>query len=235
MDDSLIKAGLAIGGAIGGAIIAGLANAYAARQRIREIEISYSHKLRDGYLENARKMAADVYIPISIAIGQLLKSYDQFRANIDFDNNQVPTGSRNSFLGQCRNYLLEIDRLFSRGADAYLTNELDSTLRKFNSFVNQSLNETAVSQKIILEAFAQIPFLGNFSTGKVERTIPHRTLTRFLPTVSTTLIPGISISYASETLSAPLHSREFEERFQTEAIEIKALIKEVILGSHRAT
>jgi hypothetical protein len=68
MDDNFIKAVLAIAGAIAGGLIASAANAYAARQKIREVEISYAYKLRDGYLENARKMAAEVYIPINIAL-----------------------------------------------------------------------------------------------------------------------------------------------------------------------
>jgi hypothetical protein len=54
--------------AVAGALAAGLANAYAARQRIKEIEVSYLQKLKDSYLENARKVSAEVYIPISVSL-----------------------------------------------------------------------------------------------------------------------------------------------------------------------
>jgi hypothetical protein len=79
MDDTFVKAVLTIPGVIAGGLITAAVNVYAARLKIREVEISYAYKLREGYLENARKMAAEVYIPINIALTKLSKAYDKFR------------------------------------------------------------------------------------------------------------------------------------------------------------
>ena len=63
-----------------GVIIAGASlDAYAANRRIKEVELQYQYKLRDSYLENARKMTEDVYLPINIALTRLHNSYEKVR------------------------------------------------------------------------------------------------------------------------------------------------------------
>ncbi|HEX4408421.1 MAG TPA: hypothetical protein VH206_06600 [Xanthobacteraceae bacterium] len=233
MDDTLVKTLLAIAGAVIGAIIAGVTNAYAAKQKIREVEISLAYKLRDGYLENARKMAEDVYIPINIAFTKLANAYDQFRRHVEFEKMEVPLGAKNAFLGACRTYLTELDELFARGADAYLTNELDSTIRRFNSFLHDSLSEASVTTKVVLEASISIPFV-SAASGRFERSF-RSTKAVAIPSMSVKIPGNFGISYGQEVLSAALPSREFEKRFKIDFAEIKALIKEVILGSHSGT
>jgi len=234
MDDAAVKTALTIFGAILGALIAGAANAYAARQKIREVEIAYGHKLRDGYLENARKMAEDVYLPINIALTTLSKSFDQFRARVDFDNKSAPIGAQNRFIASIRAYLKEIDGLFALGADAYLTNELDAAIRRFNSFLSESLDEDSVRYKVLLEATIRIPFFGYISAAPIKARIDSKGLPAKIPSLSATMA-GASISYEREIVGAAPATREFEQRFQIEFAEIKALIKEVILGSQLAT
>jgi ABC-type uncharacterized transport system ATPase subunit len=76
-DDNWVRAVVGIGVAALGAIIAGVVNAYAAKLKIKEIELNYRYKLRDGYLDNARKLTGEVYIPISVALTNLLKGYER--------------------------------------------------------------------------------------------------------------------------------------------------------------
>ena len=121
--------------AVAGALAAGLANAYAARQRVKEIEVSYLQRLKDGYLENARKVTAEVYIPISVSLTSLANSYDRFSGRIDYDAGTSPEHIREDFLTECLQYLTTIDDLMRRGADAYLTSALDEELQSFTNFI----------------------------------------------------------------------------------------------------
>jgi hypothetical protein len=109
MDENLVKALLAVTGVVAGAILAGVTNAYAARQKIREVELAYFQKLQDGYLENARKVSADVYIPISIALTSLASSYERYRTWIDFEKATSPLSFRNDFESECLTFLTTID------------------------------------------------------------------------------------------------------------------------------
>jgi len=204
MDDSTFKVLIAFAGAVIGALTAAAANMYAASRRIKEMEVSYTFKLRDGYLENARKLTAEVYVPLNIALTKLSAAYDMFRARIDFDANTVPEGSHNFFVGQCRNYLNTVDELFDRGADAYLTTDLDAKLREFNSFIRESTcAETTTTKNVFEAADGWLPFGSRTGLG-----------------------------YSREVLAAPLKSRTFEKKFQIELTRLKTLIKDVTLGSH---
>ena len=79
-----------------------------------------------------------------------------FFAKIDFNTNHVPEGSHNSFVGRCRKYLSEIDKIFDHGADAYLTTELDTRLQEFNSFIRESIDANAPIVKSVFEAEASL-------------------------------------------------------------------------------
>ncbi len=76
----IVRALVTIGAAALGAIFAGVVNAYAARLKVKEIELSYLYRLRYGYLDNARKMTGEVYVPISVALTNLFKGYERFAA-----------------------------------------------------------------------------------------------------------------------------------------------------------
>ena len=80
-DDNWTRALVTALAAALGAVIAGVVNAYASKQKIKEVELQYRFKLRDGYLDNARKFAGEVYIPINIALTSLFNSYERFAAN----------------------------------------------------------------------------------------------------------------------------------------------------------
>lgn len=231
MDDNLLKALLAVASAIAGATIAGFANAYAANRRIEEIQIQHAHKLKENYLENARKMSEQVYIPINIILSELSMAYDTFRLKVDYDNETAPQGSLNYFTASCRSYLKAVDDLLSRGADAYLTVELDETIRGFNSFVRESLNTNTVSRKVVLDFTTG--FLGIPSLRYETRTSSRFVLSRPAGHIS---ILGLSahLNYKEELLAAPLPTRAFEQRLQKDILALKSLIKEVTLGSRTA-
>jgi hypothetical protein len=229
VDESTVKLVFGFVGALGGALIAALANMYAANRKIREIELTYAYKLQDAYLENARKLTGEVYVPINILLTTLSNAYDSFRARVDFDANTAPEGSSNFFVGQCRSYLSETDLLFKRGADAYLTTTLDNYLRDFNSFVRESM---AVDKPIVKSVFeargSLLPF--GFETRRFQLVSQSRAA--LLAPSFSIQFGAFALGYSKELLAAPLKSREFEKRFQTGVATLKSLIKEVTLGSH---
>jgi hypothetical protein len=102
-----------------GAILAGIINAYSARLKVKEVELNYLYKLRDGYLENARKVTGEVYISIGIALTDLFKGYERFVAQSTDADDKVRTNAKSEFARCCETYLQKIDDLFSRGADAF--------------------------------------------------------------------------------------------------------------------
>jgi hypothetical protein len=229
MDDTTFKLIIGFGGAVVGALAAAAANMYAANRKIKEIELSYLYKLQDGYLENARKFTGEVYVPINILLTKLSNAYDTFRAKVNFEEQIVPEGSYNFFVGQCRSYLSEIDQLFHRGADAYLTTILDNRLRDFNSFIRESVGADAPIVKSTFEAGATVLPL-RLTTQRFE--FKSRSRIALLAPQFSIRFSGFALGYAKEMLAAPLKSREFEERFQTDVLTLKSLIKEVTLGSH---
>jgi hypothetical protein len=260
-DENMIKILIGIGAAAIAAVLTALANGYAANRKIKEIELGYQHKLRDTYVENARKAAAEVYIPISIALTDFSSQYGAFRVSIDFDAGTSDPVAHAKFKAKALSYLEFIDGLMMRGADAYLTTELDEDLQKFNAFIRQSADADHIITKQIIKASVSAFPLGTYQsdftrTSTLPSTATQKThsLTRSGGPLRSVLgrlfsgmrslenlgaknvslkVAGISVDLATEVLAAPLDSREFEARITSEIPEIKYLIKEVILGSHR--
>src|ERR1700693_4193528 len=146
-DDNWVRALVTIAAATVGAIFASMASAYSARQKIREVELAYLYKLRDGYLDNARKVTGEVYIPVNVAITNLFKGYEKFVASAPSGGSGKGSEAEKDFVECCNDFLEELDGLFARGADAYLTTTLDSDLNDFMNFVRNSITQTEVKRR----------------------------------------------------------------------------------------
>jgi hypothetical protein len=231
-DDNSTRALVAIVVAALGAIGAGILNGYAANRRIKEVELQYIYKLRDGYLDNARKLSGEVYIPINISLTKLFNNYERFAATIRVTSENVQKSYREDFETACLEYIQTIGDLMARGADAYLTTAIDEQLNDFTNFIGISLDQQAVRKRRVLQT--DFGFFGMFispalssddiATSRLGRaSIPAFSLRTF----------GVRLSYSEKVLAAPLDAAEFEARIRTEIPRIKSLIKEVTLGSHR--
>jgi hypothetical protein len=225
--------------AVAGALAAGLANAYAARQRVKEIEVSYLQRLKDGYLENARKVTAQVYIPLSVALTSLANSYDRFSGWIDYQEQISAENFKEDFLTECLQYLATVDELMKRGADAYLTTALDEELQSFTNFIRDSMDAQELHRKRVMRAlvtteglrfiFFGLPYiryqfeLAEKAAGKLR-----------LPAFDVGLF-GLKLAYSERIYSAKIESREFEARIRGTIPALKALIKEVTLGAPAAS
>ncbi|ESY94853.1 hypothetical protein [Mesorhizobium sp. LNHC209A00] len=224
--DQLVTWVTAVAG-VGVAVVGGIAGYLSAGWRFREVQLSYEQKTRDSYLDNARKVAADVYVPLSVAVSALSRAYLEFKVHID--SNATPIGAINRFKGACRSFERTLTGLTDRGATAYLTLSLEEKLVSFSSFLNESLTAQTTIKRLTL----QPKFYG------VADTVVYRGenswLVRWSPVVVaiTQVIPiaGVRLRAISETLCAPIASGDFEKRFREDTLTISALIKEVTLGS----
>jgi len=159
MNPTILTPLIAAAALIVGACLTTLVSAYAARQKIKEIELTYLQKIREDYLANARLYTNGVYVPISIALSDLLKQYFEFRTYIDFTNETVDEQYELEFRRACEKYDKEISLLSERGADAFLTAELEESLRSFNSFIKASQTAKEPKLRLVLRHSMGIPII----------------------------------------------------------------------------
>jgi hypothetical protein len=233
-DDNWTRALVTILAATVGAIIAGIVNAYAANRKIREIELQYLFKRRDSYIDNARSVMAEVYIPISIALTKLSNSYQRFMSMSGAPQQSAVQALRADFETESLVFLDEMDSLFARGADAYLTTAIDERLNDFNNFLRSSLDRKALVKKRVYQA--SISLFGLKASSDLDETaeVTTRVGRVRMPPISISTF-GTKLGYAERVLSAPIDSEEFETRFKNDLVQIKFLVKDVTLGSTAPT
>jgi hypothetical protein len=220
----------AVVGVLVGTVITAVGTAYSTKKKIQEIELTYGQKLQDVYLENARNYMEGVYLPLHLALAELSKSYETFRASVDFDAKTVEASDLRRFKTAVRKFDTAVSDLLARAAGAFLTTELEERLESFNQFVARSLDarETKVTLVIALRAF----FIEMAHEGVINKRFPFKSVKLhyfWIPFLPKMLVREDAI------LQAPLTSRNFEERFIADSIILKALIKEVTLGAHSRT
>ena len=82
MEATTIAGLIGAGGAALGAVVTAVASAYAAGRKLKEIELEYRHKIdeteranlqkrQENYLKNAKKVEAEVYLPINLLLTEL--------------------------------------------------------------------------------------------------------------------------------------------------------------------
>ncbi len=232
-DDNWTRALVTVVAASVGAVFAGLFNMYAANKGIKEVKLQYEYKLRDGYLDNARKFIGDVYVPLSIALTRLFKNYERYAATLEEKDAGELASTKNEFETDCRNYVQTVDELLDRGADAYLTTALDQRLNEFTNFIRNSIVEKEIRKRRVVET--RFNMFGLTTSPKiVAESAANSWASRVrMPDISVGFL-GMGFVYSEKTLAAPTETREFELRIRTEIPQIKFLIKEVTLGSSPA-
>ena len=210
---------------IAAASVAGIAGYVTSSLRVRELRLTYEQRLRDSYLENARKVSADVYIPLSQAIWALRNAYENLRIHIDSKSELTPVGAKNHFKGAARKFEDVLQDIMGRGGSAYVTLSLEDELNTFRSFLSKSLD---AEKSTILISFTPT-FYGFSSTYDLyPKTSSILLLSRM---ASKSFFPGISLKTEDVLLAAMIGSRDFERRFTELTLVLSALIKEVTLGS----
>jgi hypothetical protein len=113
-----------------------------------------------------------------------------------------------------------------RGADAYLTLELDYWLNEFTNFIRNSLSQNELrKRRVIHSLFSIIDAPPRFATEGVS---PEKmwVLLRGRP------FSGLRYSYSEKVLAAPLISNEFDGVIRLGVTQLKSRIKEVTLGAN---
>lgn len=213
-----------------GVTFTALATRYSASQKIKEVEITYRQKLQENYLANARQQIKSVYAPLNIILSMLIDQYVEFNTSRQFGDAKTDDGSEEKFRQVCNEYLESIKDLINRGADAYLTNQLEISLRSVSSFIKVSLGAEAPELKIVPRYIA-FPFgflplpqrQEMFLKGKWAQVFNKIGLSyRFL---------SYGFSFEKELIAAPINSSEFQKKITQEVYNLKFLIKEVTLGA----
>lgn len=243
IDNSVWVAVIAVAGVVVGALGTFIASVFSAKQKIKEIEITYQQKLRENYLTNAREYTGKVYVPLSIALFELLVVYRRFRNAIAIELDDSTSQMEVEFREACQKYQVVYSDLFQRGAGAFLTSELEECMESFSTFLEDSLkanqNDEPV-KRMVLQYRLGMPGLGSMQAqgiiesrrGRLQRLLTNTfgrggTSFNFLYLAFTAQVP--------ELLSAPIKSKEFEERILSDIGKIRFLIKEVTLGSQTAS
>ncbi|WP_306545878.1 hypothetical protein [Desulfobulbus sp.] len=223
MESTVITALIAATAAIIGGAIAGIASYINTRHKIRELDVAASQKLRENYLQNAREYTKAIYVPLTLALSKLCDAYSV--------SHRTPSASEaieplRQAIDQFRS---EIQQLRDRGAEAFLTNELEDKLRSFQEFLGASRDSTTLIRK------AEIGFrvgLGGMAWAETTTVaLIGRSATWWRSPRMSLSVLGVGFTYeATVVQSAPLESIEFSTRFTADTGEIRYLIKEVTLG-----
>jgi hypothetical protein len=230
MPEPIITAIIAAGATLLGGLIAGFASAYGARQKLRELQLVHSRERRDLYLANARVHAHRIYVPLQAAITSVVLEYDRFRSTLPLTG-QPSEREATALRSEIEGFDKFVTDLLQSGADAFLTTELSERLRSFAQFLRASRCATKATESFLLGYDVYLPFIGG--SGRVRSTMFRGGIRRrLLPSDLSISVLGMGIILRREEIvAAPLASELFEERFVGDTIELRALIKEVTLGS----
>lgn len=223
MEPSVINAIIAAIAAIAGGAIAGIASFVNTRHKLKELEVTASQKLRENYLQNAREYTKAIYVPLPLSISKLSDAYSAFQRNSSI------TGISDTFRQAIDEFRNEIQQLRDRGAEAFLTNELEDRLRSFHEFLGASRDSTTLIRKAEIEFRIGLGGLAWADSTTVALSGRSAIWWRS-PKMSLSML-GLGVTYeATVVQSAPLDTIEFSTRFTADAGEIRYLIKEVTLG-----
>jgi len=224
---------VAIGGGslLVGILVAIIGNLFVVRAKVREVDLLYRQKLADSYLATARTYTREIYVPLNVLLSQLADAYLELREHIDFENATVPASDAAAFRLGAQSFITDLSALVSRGADAFLTTDVEARLRDFRHFLASSLDAQATETKMVIQSF-----LGPTTSTTTSSVLPMAlvaasTVASRLSSVSLWAGRWARLSVEIETLAAPLSSRAFEARFSRDLGVLKESIKLVTLGS----
>ena len=209
--------GLVVVAIVSGALSA-YATAYASRKRIKELELTQQHALREIYFTNARAYLESVYLPLHLLNAKLAAAFRCYRLREEGVSDAESLND--DFKAAVQQYIRELDVLLSRGASAFLTTALENSIEDLSSFLQASLE----AQKPFRKNVYTIAAFGLVATGEVKTSARIATpeLPFFLPF-------RISIE-EDRLLQAPIDSSLFESAFVSRVTTINSLLKEVTLG-----
>ncbi|GAA0447849.1 hypothetical protein Ade02nite_60380 [Paractinoplanes deccanensis] len=222
---SWLTAVIAGAAAVLGAAVTATASVIAANRKVREIEVAYRQKLRESYLENARKYTESVYVPIAVALTKLTGAFDQYRVHRDAKSHDAE--ALTAFKEAMADFGSTIDDLQRRGATAFLTSALEVDLQEFVAFISNSLTATSTARQAIV--YFNIFGLGAEGVLRSHFWIRHARLMdswNILP-----FTPASVHVVRDRVLAADPAAVDFETELVASTGRLRTLVKEVTLGA----
>lgn len=216
---------------LGGVVFTALASYLIARQRVREIVVQYEQRLQSEYLENARLYTNSIYVPLSTALVELRLAYERFLPHIDFDAGTSGEAERTQFRGAAMAFVAQTKDLSRRGADAFLTTELEEALTTFRAFLEDSVDALEQQEEIVVRL--ALP-LNLFLPGGIGVPVLRFRLTSPSSRLRAVIAGASTMFFTTESavIRAPVDSRPFQEKFAAYARVVSVLVKQVTLGAH---
>ncbi len=167
---------------------------------------------------------------MSIALTRLSTAFVGFRDGLAPDTREPEPGSTSAFTAEVNAFIVTISELANRGADAFLTTDLEDELISLKTFLERSIEAATSIANIVLQYRFGLGGLSGSANHEVTRPL-MREAYRF--SHLSVRLPGMRASYQIEKLlAAPLNSIEFERRMVEDLATIKTRIKEITLGAH---
>lgn len=221
---------IAAAASVATALVTAAATTYASRVRIREVRLTYDQKLHENYLTSARAYTNSIYVPLSIALSRLSTAFVTFRDSLDQETREPGPGAAEAFTRGVDEFLAAIDDLTSRGADAFLTRQLEDEIISLTTFLRKSPSAETPRASVVLEYRVG---LGGLSASATRETTGAVAKAAYRASKLSFGVLGFGASYrVGKLLEAPLTSPEFEQRMVEDLASVKMLIKEVTLGAH---
>lgn len=139
----------AMGGGIFGAVAGVISSSIAAKQKFKELDITYRQKLNDNLLQNSRQFVDTLYIPLNKHLSRIEDTYRSFKVRLENyrsykvmkANNKVTVEAEvflfadeeranKTFLAAITDYHQWIDDIMKQGNDVYFIDEFDKMLHK---------------------------------------------------------------------------------------------------------
>jgi hypothetical protein len=149
-----------LGGSFFGALASVIVSPIAARQQIRQLEITYRQKLNDNLIQNTSQHIDTLYIPINKSLSKLDYSYKTYKrrksalrsmrnGTVTISPPRPPEETRTKIQSiippyrdateealheltqACRNFIMLVNEITEQGRDSYLPMEFDERLRSF--------------------------------------------------------------------------------------------------------
>jgi hypothetical protein len=233
LDPDVLKGIIAAVAAVLGAIVAGVYSQHNARVKLKELQITYEQRLQESYLANARQYTTSLYVPLALALARLSSSFEEFNRQVNAVTGSVDREHEERFRGAILLFYETFNSLTERGADAFLTTELEEGLRSFTSFLRASATAAEPVIKAVYKYRLSIAQFG--ISGQKALEWRGRAASRWRSNPINVDFLGSGFTYqANEVLAAPLNSPDFAQRFSIDVPTLKRLIKEVTLGAHTA-
>lgn len=240
METEVLIALMGVIGVIFGALITAIVQYLSSKQKLEELQISYSQKIYEKSIESARNNLEDLYLPLYQEMSSLLYHYTKYRSvcRIAESSNNDRKEEVKEELGKFIATIVEFDDyvedIFKSGLAAYLIGTIEDRLIDLRDLLEQSMKENA---PIVETGVTTTIGVSSFGTGVIHtmaknKILPLKYTPKFFDDNEMKIgFPGFitEIKIKIKVLSAPLNSEIFEKQFIEYITEIKRELREVTL------